>query len=124
MGVCTAWTRVSTLSINGQVAEVTSANVFWVEDGKIFTPPIGSGCLEGITRRIVFDVARDQGLRVRERTCRMPTLVAADEVFISSSLKLIVGVSSIVDGRRTYRIKSGPITPMLSAQFRRIVGLD
>ena len=63
------------------------------------------------------------GMVVVTYSVRLSVIVMLGEATLPPSLKLIVGVSAIKDGRRTYRIKTGPITPVLSAQFRRIVGL-
>ncbi|UCD64147.1 MAG: aminotransferase class IV [Candidatus Zixiibacteriota bacterium] len=111
------------LNESDKVAEVTSANVFWVEGGVVYTPAIGSGCLDGITRGIAIKVARQLGMTVRERNCRLEQLVAADEVFISSSLKLVVGVSQIKTARKNFRIKTGPVTEGLRRHFLQITGL-
>ncbi|MEW6413496.1 MAG: aminotransferase class IV [Candidatus Zixiibacteriota bacterium] len=111
------------LNENNNVAEVTSANIYWVKRGRIFTPPIGSGCLEGVTRGIVIQQARILGLPIEERNCKLRTLLSADEVFISSSLKLVVGVSLIVADRKSHRISTGPVTRLLHHHFRQMTGL-
>lgn len=112
------------LNENNQVAEVTSANIFWVKNKRIFTPPIGSGCLEGITRSIVIDEAGKLGFNVTEKNTTLRTLAAADEVFISSSLKLVVGVSLIKTASDSHRIKTGPITRRFTRHFRQMTGLE
>ncbi len=111
------------LNESDQVAEVTSANVYWVKRGKIYTPPIGSGCLDGVTRKIVLRQAKKLGFSVHERNGRLSTLLDADEVFISSSLKLIVGVDLIKVGRKSHTVSTGPITQEFSDHFRRMTGL-
>ncbi len=112
------------LNQNHQVAEVTSANLYWVRKGRVFTPPIGSGCLEGITRKIVLREARKLGHVITERNASLDRLLDADEVFISSSLKLIVGVSRIRVGRRNHSFRPGPITGRLSEHFHHLVRLS
>jgi branched-chain amino acid aminotransferase len=111
------------LNEDNYVAEVTSANVYWVKRGRIYTPPIGSGCLEGVTRGIVISESRKLGLSIEEKNCKLRTLLNADEVFISSSLKLVVGVSLILTDRRSHKIPSGPVTKTLSRHFRELTGL-
>ncbi len=108
----------------GNVAEVTSANVFWVDNGHVFTPPITAGCLEGVTRRIVLREAQKIGIRVKEKRCPLNCLLEADEVFISSSLKLVIGVAMIHHDRRRHRLSSGPITVSLRDHFLRLAGLE
>jgi len=107
-----------------RVAEVTSANVYWVKRGRTYTPPISSGCLEGVTRKIVLREARRLGWVITEKNCSLQTLLESDEVFISSSLKLVVGVSIIKQGRREYRLPSGEITAQLKEHFYRLVLLS
>jgi branched-chain amino acid aminotransferase len=104
-----------------QVAEVTSANVFWVKKGQVFTPPLTAGCLEGITRKYVFREASKLGLKITEKNCSLEELVRADEVFISSSLKLVIGVSHIKTDRKVYVLRQGPLTGLMVDHFRRLV---
>ncbi len=111
------------LNEDNNVAEVTSANVYWVKRGRIYTPPIGSGCLEGVTRGIVITESKKLGLSIEEKNCTLRTLRNADEVFISSSLKLVVGVSLIVTDRQSRNIPRGPVTDALYHHFRKMTGL-
>jgi len=108
---------------DGRVAEVTSANVFRVKRGRIYTPPISSGCLEGVTRKIVIREACRLGLTIVEQDFSLPQLLDSDEVFISSSLKLVVGVSTIKQGLRIHRLPTGEVTARLEDHFSRLVGL-
>ncbi len=54
----------------GDVAEVTSANIFWVRGDEVYTPPLSAGCLEGVTRRIVLDWRKSWGCRSPKRRNR------------------------------------------------------
>lgn len=112
------------LNEEDEVAEVTSANIFWTEKGKIYTPPLSAGCLEGITRKIVFRECRRLGLPIGERRANLADLCAADEVFISSSTKLVIGVSRIRNVGGACKITPGPITNQLFDHFRKLVGID
>lgn len=110
------------LNQKGQAAEVTSANLFWVKKKKIYTPPLDSGCLEGTTRKIVISEAKKLGIDVAEKTITFPNLLKADELFISSSLKLVIGLCSIMENRRVHRFEAGPITELLHKHFHQLVG--
>jgi len=77
------------------VAECTSANIFAVREGKILTPPLNSGCLEGVTRAILMEIAPDAGLPVVEQALRPEDLYSAEEVFISSTNRNLINVSEI-----------------------------
>lgn len=109
------------LNEKNQVAEVTSANVFWAKKGRLFTPPLTAGCLEGITRKYVIREASKLGLEITEENCNLGELVRADEVFISSSLKLVIGVSHIKTDRKVFVLRQGHITGLIVDHFRRLV---
>ncbi|HOD67761.1 MAG TPA: aminotransferase class IV, partial [candidate division Zixibacteria bacterium] len=112
------------LNERDEVAEVTSANIFWVDRGTIYTPPLSSGCLDGVTRRIVLRECRRLKLPVAERPAFLRDLCAADEVFISSSTKLVIGVGGISGPGGGCTIPQGPVTGQLFRHFRKLVGLD
>ena len=111
------------LNEKDQVAEVTSANIFWIARGRIYTSPLTAGCLEGVTRDTVLKQAAGLGFHIEERSAGLAVLAKADEVFISSSLKLVLAVSEISDGRRQVRFKPGPITAALRRHFMQLAGL-
>ena len=87
--------EVVMLNERGEVAECTSANIFAVKDGKILTPPLNSGCLEGVTRGILMEIAPDAGLPVVEQSLRPEDLYSAEEVFISSTNRNLIDVGEI-----------------------------
>lgn len=88
--------EVVMLNERGEVAECTSANIFAVKDGKIYTPPLSSGCLEGITRGILLEIAPEAGLSVVEQTLRPEDFYSAEEVFITSTNRSLISVGEIV----------------------------
>ncbi|HEY6266122.1 MAG TPA: aminotransferase class IV [Candidatus Acidoferrum sp.] len=87
--------EVVMLNERGEVAECTSANIFVVKDGKILTPPLNSGCLEGVTRGILMEIAPETGTSVIEQALRPEDLYSADEVFISSTNRNLISVGEI-----------------------------
>jgi len=87
--------EVVMLNERGEVAECTSANIFGVKDGKILTPPLNSGCLEGITRGILLEIAPEAGLAIVEQTLRPEDLYSAEEVFITSTNRNLISVGEI-----------------------------
>jgi len=103
-----------------QVAEITTANIFWCHRGRIYTPPITAGCLEGVTRQVVMREARKLGLRIIEKNESLDRLVEADEIFLSSSLKLVLGISEISYGRRRFFFEPGEITHTLAKHIRHL----
>jgi len=95
--------EVVLLNERGEVSECTSANIFAVEGGHVFTPPIDSGCLPGVTRAVLLEEIRIPGLTVKEKTLTLDDLESADEVFITSTTRELLPVVSI----EGLRIKQG-----------------
>lgn len=79
----------------GNLAECTSANIFLVRDGEVMTPPLSSGCLGGITREILLEIAPSAGVPVHERELTPEDLCTSAEVFISSTTREVAAVESI-----------------------------
>ena len=109
------WTEVILLNERGEVAECTSANIFCVKGGGVFTPPLSSGCLEGVTRSVLLEIAPGAGVSITEKTLTMEDLYAADEVFITSTNRSVLGVSEI--SGRQYSLVMGPIVQKLERAF-------
>jgi branched-chain amino acid aminotransferase len=87
--------EVILLNERGEVAECTSANVFAVEGGRVWTPPIASGCLPGVTRSLLLEQVRVPGLEIGERVLLPADLEAADEVMITSTTREVMPVTFV-----------------------------
>jgi len=85
------------LNTHGFIAECTGENVFVVKDGKLITPPLSSGALEGITRDSVMTIARDLGYEVREENLLRTDLYSAEEAFLTGTAAEIVPMRSVDD---------------------------
>jgi branched-chain amino acid aminotransferase len=84
------------LNERGEVAECTSANLFIVKADRVFTPPLYSGCLPGITRALLLSEEIEvQGLTVSEKILLPSDLESADEVFITSTTRDLMPVASV-----------------------------
>jgi branched-chain amino acid aminotransferase len=103
------------LNERGEIAECTAANIFCARGGRVLTPPLSSGCLEGVTRGILLEIAPATGTPMEEKTLRPADLYAADEVFITSTNRSLLGVSE-VDGHR-FAGAPGLITQRLEQAF-------
>jgi branched-chain amino acid aminotransferase len=103
------------LNERGEVSECTAANIFCVRGERVYTPPLDSGCLSGITRSVLLEIGSGVGAPVAERTLLPEELYSADEVFISSTNRSMLGVSEI----HGHRIASapGPVTLRLEKAF-------
>ena len=86
------------LNVQGHVTEGSTDNVFIVRDKKILTPPVTDGVLEGITRDVIFEIAKEQGMNCEEKTMTPYDLYTADECFLTGTAMELVPVSEI-DGR-------------------------
>jgi branched-chain amino acid aminotransferase len=105
----------------GLVTEGASSNVFAVSGGRLRTPPLEAGILEGVTRGLVLRLARSEGVPVDEEPMRPADLERADEVFITSTAREILPVVAV--GARTVgEGRPGPLTHGLHRAFRRLAG--
>jgi branched-chain amino acid aminotransferase len=107
--------EVVLLNERGEVSECTSANIFAVKEGKVFTPPLNSGCLEGVTRGILFEIAPEAGISLVQQTLRPEDLYNADEVFISSTNRNVISVGEIAG--RAIANSAGPMAARLNELF-------
>lgn len=107
--------EVILLNERGEVAECTAANVFCAKEGRVFTPPLLSGCLAGITREVVMEIGPGKGVTIEERTLFPDDLYSADEVFISSTNRSMLNVSEIAGRKIT--IPREPIARKLEKIF-------
>ena len=104
------------LTTDGYVSECTGDNIFLVRDGELYTPPASMGILEGITRNLVMELARNRGIAVHEVGLIRHDLCIADECFGTGTAAEIVPITKI-DGRDVGDGFPGPITAQLSQDF-------
>ena len=105
------------LNQRGHIAEAAVANVFALRGDVLMTPPASDGCLEGINRGAVLELAPRLGLKVAEHSLGRADLFQASEVFLTGSGAGIVAVRSL-DGRILGGGKRGPITARLAELHR------
>ncbi len=74
------------LNAKGHIFESSRANVFWIKDGFLYTPPLTSGCLNGITRQSIISHARRCNFPFKEKKLTPQMLKQADQVFLTNSL--------------------------------------
>ena len=104
------------LDTAGYVSEGSGENIFLVRDGVLYTPPIGSSVLPGITRSSVLALAADLGIAVREQLIPREMLYIADEVFFTGTAAEITPLRSI-DRITIGPGKRGPVTRRLQEEF-------
>ena len=71
----------------GRVVETTMANIWWVRDGRFFTPPLSEGCVAGVMRRWLLGALPAAGYAVREAPIAPEELARVDEIFISNAIR-------------------------------------
>lgn len=104
------------LNGNGTVAEGTGENIFIVRSGRIITPDLSSGVLEGITRDTVIKLARAAGYEVEERPITRGELMVANEVFMTGTAAEIVPVRTI-DSVPIDSGRPGPVTQQMQSLY-------
>jgi branched-chain amino acid aminotransferase len=107
------------LNHKGELAECTGDNIFLVHAGRISTPPVDAGILEGITRNAVIELARGGGIEVCETTLTKYDAYVADEIFLTGSAAEVIAVVKL-DGRLIGDGKPGPMTRDLTARFKKL----
>jgi branched-chain amino acid aminotransferase len=111
--------EVVLLNERGEVSECTAANIFCVRGGRVTTPPLASGCLEGVTRSVLLEIGAGAGAPVEERTLLPEDLYSAEEVFISSTNRNVIPVSE-VNGHKI-AAAPGPIVQKLEKTFEKYI---
>ncbi|MFC1594262.1 aminotransferase class IV [Candidatus Omnitrophota bacterium] len=105
------------LNTRGDVCEGSRSNIFLLQRNTLLTPSLQSGCLPGITRKVVIQLAKKNTIRVRETKLAPRELYRSAEVFATNSLIEIMPVTAINKGKIN-RGKPGPITQHLLHQYR------
>jgi len=108
------------LDSSGSVTESTASNFGIVSRGAVLTPPYWLGLLAGITRDVLFELSALTGIPVREAPLTRHDVYIADEAFMTSTLKEVIGVTW-VDSRKIGTGRPGPVTRRLHAGFRELV---
>ncbi len=79
----------------GYIAEASRANLFMAKNNELFTPGLECGCLDGITRRVILDLAKKNNISAHEKNFGLQDLYEADEIFLTNSLMGVMPVKSV-----------------------------
>jgi len=104
------------LNIRGHISEGSGENLFLVRDGTVYTPPLSSSVLPGITRESVITLLREMGVQVIEDTIPREMLYISDEVFFTGSAAEVTPIRSI-DKITIGSGKRGPVTRKVQEAF-------
>lgn len=110
------------VDFNGHVTETSTSNFFIVRDGRILTPR-PENTLDGISRRVVFELADELGIRCEFTDIAPEDAATAEEAFTSSTSVCLMPVATI-NGRRIGGETPGPVYRRLMEAWNRLVGLD
>ena len=108
------------LNHKGEISECTGDNIFLVRDGRLQTPPIDAGILEGITRNVVIELAEQMGIPCDQIPLTRHDVFIADECFLTGTAAEVIPVVKL-DKRPIGGGAVGPITQQLLAAFKKLV---
>jgi branched-chain amino acid aminotransferase len=108
------------LNHNGEVAECTADNIFLVKHGILRTPHLAAGILEGVTRNLVLELAREAKIPVQETALTRHDVYSADECFLTGTAAEVAPIVEC-DGRPIGNGKPGPLTRQLRERFQQCV---
>ncbi len=106
----------------GNLCEATGSNVFPVRGGVLRTPPLSAGCLAGVTRGLVLELAAEVGIDAREEDQRIDELARNDEAFLSSTTREAQPIARVDD--HPLPAVPGPVTAAIAEAFGALVARD
>jgi branched-subunit amino acid aminotransferase/4-amino-4-deoxychorismate lyase len=105
------------LNSAGCICEASRANIFMAKNNKLFTPPLECGCLEGLTRRVILDLASKNKISAHEKSFGLQDLYEADEIFLTNSLMGVMPVKSVEHIRIGPKKIKGSLTAFFAKQY-------
>ncbi len=107
------------LNERGEIVSAAAANIFWVQGDEVFTPSLATGCVAGITRHFIHEIAVRWKLHLVEGSFPVQRLLDAREVFLTSTAREVTIVSSF--DAKQYNNKQASIARLISREFQRTV---
>ncbi len=108
------------LDVNGTISEGTGENLFAVKDDVVYTPPLSSSLLPGVTRATVMQLLEEKGYRVKEMNVPREMVYIADELFFTGTAAEVTPIRS-VDRQKVGNGKPGPVTTRMQEAFFDVV---
>jgi branched-subunit amino acid aminotransferase/4-amino-4-deoxychorismate lyase len=105
------------LNNRGHLTEGSRSNIFLVKEKEVFTPALECGCLNGITRRVIFALCAQAKIKIWEGKLCLADLLAADEAFLTNSLIGVMPLSS-VEGKVIGKERCGRLSNLLQKKYR------
>jgi aminodeoxychorismate lyase len=100
------WNDALILNSDGHIAEATSSNIFVVKDGRIHTPDLTQGCVEGVMRGVILNILSKAGYSIHECSLLPQDLLDVDEVFLSNTINGVQWVKGFEHKRYYHKISS------------------
>jgi branched-subunit amino acid aminotransferase/4-amino-4-deoxychorismate lyase len=107
------------LNERGEIVSSAAANIFWVQGDEVFTPSLATGCVPGITRHFIRQLTTRWKLHLVEGSFPVQRLLAAREVFLTSTAREVTIVSNF--DSREYVNKQARIAKLISREFQKLV---
>jgi branched-chain amino acid aminotransferase len=108
---------------NQNIVEASVANLFIVHRGEVFTSPVGSDVLEGITMRTVIELLETKGYKIRHEPISRSMIYTCDELFLTGTAAGVIFADS-VDGRIIGNGKEGPIARAVRQEFQSLIEME
>lgn len=108
------------LNEKGLLTECSTSNLFLVKGSVLYTPPVESGLLPGITRQTILELAPHEGIDTRINELPLDSLINVDEAFITNSLMEIMPLTTF-NNSPVGKGQPGPVTKRLIAAYARLV---
>ncbi|MCM8785997.1 MAG: aminotransferase class IV [Candidatus Omnitrophica bacterium] len=102
----------------GYISEGSVSNIFFVKNNVIYTPSLECGCLEGITRKVVFEICEKENIKIKEGCFKIDFLNDCDEVFLTNTL---MGIMPIREVKGYFKSKSFRVTQYLIKKYLKIL---
>lgn len=109
------------LNHQGYITEASRSNLFFVKDKELFTPALGCACLDGITRRAIFDLAEKYNIKIYEGNFTILDLCSSDEAFLTNSLMGIMPLSAVEEERIGRCINPYKLTHFLREKYKSLL---
>ncbi|MBI3653190.1 MAG: aminotransferase class IV [Acidobacteria bacterium] len=107
------------LNERGEIVSATAGNIFWVEGNELITPSLGTGCIAGITRHQVIEIARRINIHAVEGSFPLQRLLDAQEIFLTSTARGINPVKQY--DFKAFDERIAPVTRNIQHQFKKLV---
>ncbi|MDD5618772.1 MAG: aminotransferase class IV, partial [Candidatus Omnitrophica bacterium] len=108
------------LNSKGNICEGARTNIFIVKNGKIFTPPASDGCLPGVTRKAIMEIAKKLKIDLRQRHIKPEDLLSSNEAFVTNSLIEAMPLTQ-VDNKLIGSGIIGRITTQVLDKYRNLI---